>query len=821
MRLKKYIFIQKKNIIKMNYENHFIEERIRWFEECDFHQKKYYGGKCTSLGELSRLSNKIGFQIGDGFALSTFMYDSFLEYNKIDKKIEGMMKKMEENMGYKELEEIGEEIRGMILSGKMREEDKEEIWKYYEELGLKYKMSKDTFLEVSVRSSAICEDSETASFAGQQDTYLNIYGKEMLIQHIIMCYASLYNTRAISYRLHHKIRPEEVKMSVAIQKMVRSDLGSAGVAFSVDTESGYDKAIIINSSFGLGELVVSGGVKPDEFIVDKRLISIDPLSPCILSKKMGDKKSKIIFSDEIGTKEIQTTIEEENIFSLHEKEIQQLAWFIYKIEEEYCKKYKKKLYVDIEFAYDGKDIYILQTRPETIYSNEININKKKYVQYQLKTKNKKILEGIAVGEKISDGRIKKIKSIDEIHLFEKGDILVTDMTTPDWEPIMKISSGIITSKGGRTCHAAIVARELGINAIVGCSSNFENIENLSHVTMDCSEGEKGIIYEGKCEYEKKEYDFDITKSLPTNIMLNVANPDSVFVSSLLPNDGVGLLRMEFIIMNHLQYHPLKILNMNLLEDDDIYIKNKIRQFEVSTPREWYIKELSMGIAKIASAFYPKPVILRMSDFKSNEYKSLKGGDIYEPNEENPMIGWRGCSRYYDEKYKEGFQLECEAVKYVREEMKMTNLIVMLPFCRTPEELIKVKEILKENGLERGKNNFELYMMCEIPSNVIESDLFAPHLDGISIGGNDLLQLTLGLDRDSELIQHIANYENISYQRLIKKSIEEYKKMGVKVGYCGQQPSDSISFCHFLIQNNIDSLSVTSDSLMKTLYHFYQ
>lgn len=784
-------------------------KRIDWFKDCDFHNKMYYGGKCTSLGELSRISSKIGFKIGDGYALSTIMYDRFIKENglkeRIEKKIEHIKK-----LSWREMEVESDEIRKWILSGKISEEDKKEIWEKYHELCIQYENEDDT-LEVSIRSSAICEDSETASFAGQQDTYLNIYGKEELIKYIIMCYSSLYNTRAISYRIHHNIGEEDVKMSVAIQKMIRSDLGSAGVAFSVDTESGYDKAIIINSSFGLGELVVSGGVKPDEFILDKRLLDEEVDLP-ILSKKLGDKRSKIVFSENVGTKEVETTEEERVKYSLKEGDVIKLGKYIREIEKEYSNRYNRNIYVDIEFAYDGKDIYILQTRPETIYSNQ---EKKLYRRYELKEKGEELLKGVSVGEKISHGKIKMIDSIQNIGLFKEGDILVTEMTTPDWEPIMKISSGIITTKGGRTCHAAIVARELGINAIVGCGRGIDCLKEIIEVTMDCSQGETGFIYKNCLQYEEKIYEFDEKKELPTQVMLNVANPDTVFVSSLLPNHGVGLLRMEFIIMNHLQYHPLKIVNMKEVDDE---LKIKIEQYEVSTPKEWFVKELSMGIAKIASSFYPKPVILRMSDFKSNEYKSLKGGEIYEPNEENPMIGWRGCSRYYDIKYKEGFKLECEAVKYVREEMKLENVIVMLPFCRTPEELKKVIDILKENGLERGKNQFQLYMMCEIPSNVIEADLFAPYLDGVSIGGNDLLQLTLGLDRDSEYIQHIGDYENISYQRLICKSIEEYKKRGVKVGYCGQQPSDSISFCHFLIKNKIDSLSVTSDSIMKTLYY---
>ncbi len=818
------------NILSKNNKNvvntHENEKNIIWFSDCNLLNKNLVGGKCSSLGELKKLSKELNFNIADGFAISTLFYEDFLYLNNLNEKIYEKLVNIENNINDIEYLEVeSEKIRSLFLISIIPKHLEDVLKENYQKLSNIYNTEN---VDVAVRSSAIAEDLENASFAGQQDTYLNIRGFESLKESVLKCFSSLFTSRAISYRYYHKIDYKDVKMSVGIQKMIRSDIGSAGVSFSIDPESGYNKAIVINSAFGLGELVVSGGIKPDEFIIDKRLIKQnlleDKKNDIILSKKLGEKNNKIIYDLEkgFGTIEINTNLNEKNKYSLNNIQINELSRIVYLLENKYQELYNEKIGIDVEWALDGinNNLYILQTRPETVQSIKKNQENIKYIKYELEDKNNLeiLLEGVAVGEKISNGNICYCKSKDDMKKFIPGSILLTEMTTPDWEPIMKISNGIITEKGGRTCHAAIVARELGLNALVGCGNKIEKLINEKDgVTIDCSKGETGYIIRGKKSFQKLEYDIDLKKERKTKMMMNIANPEQSFNASLLPNDGVGLLRMEFIISNHIKYHPLWIydLNKNELEKEK-ELKDKIKREELNDAKEWFIKELARGISKIASSFYPNPVILRMSDFKSNEYKILKGGEKYEPNEENPMIGWRGCSRYYDKEYERGFELECKAVKYVREIMNMKNLIVMLPFCRTVEELKKVIEVMKKYDLERGKDDFQLYMMCEIPSNVIESDLFAPYLDGISIGGNDLLQLTLGLDRDREKIQHIGKYENESYRRLIKKAIKDYKDLGVKVGYCGQQPSDSIEFCHFLINENIDSISITSDCVLKTL-----
>jgi pyruvate,water dikinase len=665
-------------------------------------------------------------------------------------------------------------------------------------------------LEVAIRSSAIAEDLPNASFAGQQDTFLNIKGIDSLLYHVKKCFASLFNTRAISYRKEHNINISDVKISVAVQKMVRSDIGSAGVGFSLDPETGYDKAIIINSSFGLGELVVSGGVKPDEFIIDKRTLTFKHSDP-IITKKLGDKKTKIIYNDEIdGTIEINTNDNEKNSYSLSNENALKLGKFILNLEENYCRLYDKNMAIDVEWALDGNDknIYIIQARPETIHTNNNSMILKKYI---LLEKGPKLLSGVSVGEKISTGKVKYLKNINEFEKFDNGDILVTEMTTPDWEPIMKKSSGIITNKGGRTCHAAIVSRELGINALVGTGNGTELIKDGEDITISCAEGETGYVYKGILNYKIEEFQLDKNIVLPVKLMLNVGNPENCFSAALIPNNGVGLARIEFIINNYIKIHPLALCHYLTLNEE---LKQQIDSIIVKEdPKEFFIENLARGISKIASSFYPNDVIVRFSDFKTNEYKNLIGGHLYEPDEENPMIGWRGASRYYTTDYEEAFKLECQAIKYVREVMKMDNVVVMIPFCRTPKECELVLKTMSKYGLERGVNKLKVFLMCEIPSNVIEADLFSDFVDGVSIGGNDLLQLTLGVDRDGERVTYLSDYENISYKRLITMAIDKYKSKGVKVGFCGQQPSDSIEFCKFLISQNIDSISVTPDSAL--------
>lgn len=774
------------------------------FSKCGYKVKDLVGGKNASLGELYHLSKKLDFNIADGFAITTSFYMEFIKNNKIDQLIEPIINEINSD-NIEELNLGSKKIKDLFNKSIFTNKQINLIFLSYDNLVSKY--SND--IQVAVRSSAVCEDLPNASFAGQQDTYLNV-DKNNLLDCIKNCFASLFNSRAISYRKTNNINFEDVKISVGVQKMVRSDIGSAGVSFSIDPETGYDKAIVINSAFGLGELVVSGGVKPDEFIVDKRTVGLNIQDP-ILSKQLGEKFTKIVYSED-GVKEIKTGKNEIKQFSLTTTQIKELAFHVKQLEEQYSIIFNKKMGVDVEWAVDGLDdkIYIIQTRPETVHNNKTNILKK----YKLMERGKKIISGVAVGEKISSGKVKNLKDIGEFKNFSKNDVLVTSMTTPDWEPIMKKSSGIITDKGGRTCHAAIVARELGINAIVGTTDGSKKLMDDDEVTICCAEGETGVVYDGKLDFEIEELEINTDKKLPVKLMLNVGSPELAFSASMIPNMGVGLARLEFIINNYIKVHPKALLDYPILEPK---LKNKIQSIMgVETDgRAFFINKLSKGVAKIASAFYPNDVIVRLSDFKSNEYKNLIGGEKYEPDEENPMIGWRGASRYYSHHYKDAFALECLALKYAREKMGFDNIIVMIPFCRTPEECNQVLNEMLLHGLERGKNKLKVYLMCEIPSNVIEADVFSQYVDGVSIGGNDLLQLTLGVDRDSDKISYLTNHENLSYRRMIQKAIKTYKKYGVKVGFCGQQPSDSVEFCEFLVNSGIDSISVTSDSAIKT------
>ena len=778
------------------------------FKDCSYKNKNLVGGKCSSLGELYHLSQEINFNIADGFAVTTKLYDEFIKQNNLLEFIKDNIININyDNIG--DIEQKSNILISKILESEFNNSQKLEIKDAYDQLCKKYN---NPNLEVAIRSSALAEDLPNASFAGQQDTYLNIKGLENVLINTKKCFASLFNSRALSYRNSHKIDFSQVKISVAVQKMVRSDIASAGVAFSLDPESGYNRAIVINSSFGLGELVVSGGVKPDEIICNKSTLKIIDADPIIM-KKIGKKNTKIVYSKEGGTMEIETNLVEKLNFSLTNNQAITLSRYVLFLEERYSKMLNKKTGIDIEWAIDGYDqkIYIIQARPETIHSNNNQLIIEKYI---LDDKSDILITGVAVGEKISSGKIKILNNLNEFEKFNNGDILVTDMTTPDWEPIMKISSGIITNKGGRTCHAAIVAREMGLNAVVGTNNCTEVLNNIEDCTIYCAGGEEGVIYNGILNFHIDKFEIN-NKELPVKLMMNVGNPETSFNSSLLPNKGVGLARLEFIINNYIKIHPKALINYPNVDNN---LREKIYNIIGDHDNgEWFfIKRLARGIAKIASAFSPNDVIVRFSDFKSNEYKNLLGGNFYEPNEENPMIGWRGASRYYSKEYEDAFQLECKAIKYVRNVMKFTNVIVMIPFCRTPNECKKVIEIMGKNGLIRGENGLKIYLMCEIPSNVLEAEDFSSYIDGVSIGGNDLLQLTLGVDRDSERITHLSNNENKSYRMLIRQAIQTYKKHNIKVGFCGQQPSDSIEFCEFLINEEIDSISVTPDSILKTI-----
>ena len=781
------------------------KNRIIWFKDCGYKNSNLVGGKNASLGELCNISKQLDINTSDGFAITTLVYDTFIINNKLYEIIESTLNNLDIS-DIESLNSISTYLQNLILNSQVNQEDKIEIIGNYNLLKSKY----DNDIQVAVRSSAIAEDLPNASFAGQQDTFLNVTNSSQLLSCIQKCYASLFNSRAISYRYTNKINIDQVKISVGIQKMVRSDLSSAGVGFSLDPNNGYNKAIIINSCFGLGELLVSGGIKPDEFIVDKRLLELN--MDCILSKKLGEKKTKTIYNPEGDIIEIETSQIEKEKASMTDNQIIQLAQSIHKLENYYSQINNKSLSVDVEWAIDGieKKLYIIQTRPETVHSNK---KQSSLYNFSLNEKSIQLCSGISVGDKISRGKVKLSKNVDEYHLFNSGDILVTDMTTPDWEPIMKKSAGIITNKGGKTCHAAIVARELQVNACVGVENSTKILNSGQNVTIDCSNGDIGVVYDGLLSYKIDEVQIDTNKDIPVKLMLNVGSPENCFQSSLLPQKGVGLTRMEFIINNYIKVHPLTLLNYPDLPNKTlIQVKDIIQDMN---PTDFFIYKLSHGLSQISSSFYPHDVIVRLSDFKSNEYKNLLGGELYEPDEENPMIGWRGASRYYSDEYLKAFELECKAIKYARENMKQDNIIIMIPFCRTPDECEKVINLMGSYGLIRGENKLKIYLMCEIPSNVIEADLFSKYVDGVSIGGNDLLQLTLGIDRDSEKITYLSKHTNISYRRLIKQAIETYKAHGVKVGFCGQQPSDSNEFCDFLIESGIDSISITPDSAIKT------
>ena len=776
------------------------------------------GGKNASLGEMIQNLSSLGINIPNGFIVTVAAYREFLRYNNL----EGTIRHIIGSIDYENIESLrrgGNQVRMLLRNGRIPKELSEVIIKAYEKLSSDYNQE---YTDVAVRSSATAEDLPDASFAGQQETFLNVRGPATLMDAVRNCIASLFTDRAISYRERLHFDQFKVGLSICVQKMVRSDLGSSGVAFSLDTESGFKDVVVINGAFGLGELVVQGSISPDEFIVFKPTLKKGFDS--IIEKKLGVKDKMMVYGEKADerVKIIPTEISSQNRFCLSDETVLQLSDWVMKIENYYTSLRNRWTPMDVEWAFDGlsKILFIVQARPETIHSQ---VDHKKIIEYSIQhgSKDQKVLiQGIAVGDKIGSGKVNILYSLDkrlvEGNEFKDGDVLVTDMTDPDWEPIMKKASAIVTNKGGRTCHAAIVARELGVPAIVGCGNATKILEEGNEVTISCAEGETGLVYEGIIDYEAMEYDLDNLPVINTAIMLNVASPSMCFKFSHLPNSGVGLAREEFIINNYIQMHPLALLRHKELNDPSLSLEIEKRIFGYENEEDFFIKKLSYGIAKIGAAFYPNPVIVRFSDFKTNEYYNLLGGNHFEPHEENPMIGWRGASRYYSHEYKPAFGLECRAIKIVREKMGLDNVIVMVPFCRTVEELIKVKEVMKEFGLERGKNKLQLYLMAEIPSNIILADEFAKHIDGFSIGSNDLTQLTLGLDRDSSLVAHLYDERNPAVKQMIIKLIESAKRNGVKVGICGQGPSDFTDFAQFLIEQKIDSISLTPDSVIKTI-----
>ena len=796
---------------------------ILFFEEIDIDDIPLVGGKNASLGEMIRNLKNKGIKIPEGFAITSYAYDYFIKNAGIEEKIKDILKDIDTNI-YENLATRGEKIRHAIIEAEFPEELKNEIIKAYGKLEEMYGKNVD----VAVRSSATAEDLPDASFAGQQETFLNISGAEALILDCKKCFASLFTNRAISYRHDKGFDHFSVKLSIGVQKMARSDTGSSGVIFTIDTESGFKDVVLVTSIYGLGENIVQGVVNPDEFYVFKPTLKNGYKS--IINKKLGAKQRRMIYSDDPSesTKNIRVEEKDRNKFSISDEEVLKLARWAVIIEDHYSSKKGKYTPMDIEWAKDGPtgELYLLQARPETVHSQRDFNTIKTYI---LKEKGKKLVTGQAVGDLIGQGMVNIIRTPKEISRFREGEILVTRMTDPDWEPVMKKASAIVTNRGGRTCHAAIVSRELGIPCIVGTDNSTEVLSDGQKVTVSCAEGEIGAVYDGLLKYEVEEIDIQKLPETRTKIMMNVGIPEKAFYQSQIPNDGVGLAREEFIINSYIGIHPMALVNFVELNEKsryDISVAEVIKQIEDRTcgyqeKTDFYVDKLKYGISMIAAAFYPKDVILRLSDFKSNEYENLIGGKFYEPKESNPMIGWRGASRYYDENFKQAFELECNAIKKAREEIGLTNIKIMVPFCRTPAEGRKVISAMREYGLVQGENGLEVYVMCEIPSNVLAADEFCEIFDGFSIGSNDLTQLALGLDRDSELVSSIYDERNIAVKRLIKKAIEVVKSKGKKIGICGQAPSDFPEFASFLVESGIDSISLNPDTVIKTRLNVWE
>ncbi len=783
---------------------------IKWFEELGIQDVPLVGGKNASLGEMIRNLSSKGVSVPSGFAITAYAYKYTIEKAGIDQRIREILSDLNTH-DVNNLAERGHKIRELIRNTPLPPELEEEIRKYYREMENRYGKNVD----VAVRSSATAEDLPDASFAGQQETYLNVRGEEELLAKVRECFASLFTDRAISYRVDKGFDHFSVYLSVGVQKMVRSDLAASGVMFSIDTESGFKDAVYITGAYGLGENVVQGAVNPDQFYVFKPTLKKG--FKAIVEKKLGSKEKRLVYNEQGGTQQQDVSEEDRRKFVLNDDEILKLANWACIIEEHYQKP------MDIEWAKDGitGELYIVQARPETVHSQR---DVAKLQTYVLEEKGRLITQGEAVGTKIGQGEANIIEDVKDISKFQKGQVLVTDMTDPDWEPIMKIASAIVTNKGGRTCHAAIISRELGIPCVIGAGDATSKIMQGSKITVDCSEG-VGNIYEGLLKYRVDEIKLDTLPETKTQIMMNVGVPEKAFQQGQIPNDGVGLAREEFIINSHIGIHPLAILEYDKLkqlapENPEIAeIVNKIDEKSAGYDDkiQFFVDTLARGIAKIAAGFYPNDVIVRLSDFKTNEYANLIGGHLYEPSEHNPMIGWRGASRYYDKKFKPAFGLECRAIKKARDEIGLTNIKVMVPFCRTPEEGRRVIEVMQEYGLKQGENGLEVYVMCEIPSNVIIADQFADIFDGFSIGSNDLTQLTLGLDRDSDLVAHIFDERNEAVKRLVAQVIETAHKHipRRKVGICGQAPSDFPEFAEFLVECGIDSISLNPDTVVKT------
>ena len=773
------------------------------------------GGKCASLGELFREFKEQGVRSVDGFSTTSQAYEVLLQTDDLRKRLQKLLKGLDVN-DLDELARVGSEARRLMLETPFPPEVETAICKAYSELG--DRIGKKNF-EVAVRSSATAEDLPDASFAGQQDTILNVRGEARIIEACHECYASLWTDRAISYRTAKGFDHFDVALSIGIQPMVRSDIACSGVMFTLDTESGFRDVVVINGAWGLGEAVVQGMATPDEWIVFKPTLK-QGFRP-IVTRKLGVKEVKMVFADDgIGTQVRDVVETQRNRFCLAGFEVMQLAQWACAIEDHYSMLAGKPQPMDIEWAKDGitGELFILQARPETIHAQ----NTDNYIEkYKLVGEHgAPLVTGVAVGEKIGHGKAHVLLDSARLTSFKEGEILVTSMTDPAWEPIMKRASAIVTDRGGRTCHSAIISRELGIPCIVGSGDATEKVKNGVDVTVSCAEGERGNIYYGKIDFEVEKQMITDKERPRTQVMMNVGDPDHAFAVSRLPNDGVGLARLEFIINNHIGIHPMALVNYpNLKKPADVeFISNRIREED---PKEYFVRSLAEGVGRIAAAFYPKPVIVRMSDFKSNEYAMLVGGKEFEPVEENPMIGFRGASRYYDDRYKAGFRLECLALQRAREDMGLINIKPMIPFCRTVAEGEKVIALMAEHGLKQGENELEIYAMCELPANVVFADEFLQVFDGYSIGSNDLTQLALGLDRDSEMVAHLFDERNGAVEKMVAMAIDAAVRCGKKIGICGQAPSDYPEFAEFLVKRGINSISLNPDTVIQTTRHILE
>ena len=784
-------------------------EWIRWFAETSIADVPLVGGKNASLGEMYQELASQGVKVPNGFAITAAAYWHFLKKTGTDLKVRGLLDQLKPDE-MQSLRDCGQAIRQTIIAAELPPDLQSAIITAYDKLsgGAKHSM------DVAVRSSATAEDLPDASFAGQQETYLNVRGRQPLLETCKRCFASLFTDRAISYRRHKGFDDFKIGLSIGIQQMVRSDLAASGVMFSIDTETGFRNAVLINAAFGLGENIVQGAVNPDEFLVFKPTLA-EGFRP-ILQKRLGNKEFKLIYDLGGGrmTRNVPVPPEDRARFAITDEEILTLSRWACIIEDHYTKKRGTFTPMDMEWAKDGNtgELWIVQARPETVQSQkEVNFQE----SYTLKEKGTVLVRGRSVGEKIGQGPVHVITHASHLEKFREGEVLVTDKTDPDWEPTMKKAAAIVTNRGGRTCHAAIVSRELGLPAVVGTENGTESLKNGQLVTVSCAEGDEGHVYDGMLKFDVKQLDMRGLARPVTKVMMNVGNPEEAFRLSFLPNDGVGLAREEFIISTYIKIHPQALLDYDRLTDMDA--KREIDRLTTgyTDKPQYFVDKLAQGVATIAAAFHPKDVILRLSDFKTNEYANLIGGQPYEPTEENPMLGFRGASRYYNDRYRDAFGLECRAMKKVRDEMGLRNLKLMIPFCRTVEEGRRVLLEMSKHGLNRGENGLEVYVMCEIPSNVILADQFSEIFDGFSIGSNDLTQLILGVDRDSEIVAHVFDERNPAVTSMIANVIQKAKANGRKIGICGQAPSDYPEFAQFLVEQGIDSISLNPDSLLKT------